>query len=230
MSIVNKMAAIFTSPKKAFEALSEKPDWLVPMIVMVLIGILFAVTVVPSVILPETVEKTVEQMRDRGMTDAQIEPVMKYMTGTLPVIFGVVGVLIITPVSLLIIAGILFGVCSLAGGKAKFVQVFSAATYSGLISSLGAIVKGILMYSQHSAHVGTSLALVLSEEASKTFLYRLLGHFDLFTLWQIGVLIIGLAVIYRWKSSKAAGVVLSLWAFWVLVSSALGGIVHVGVQ
>jgi hypothetical protein len=228
MSIGNKMAAVFTSPKKAYEAISEKPDWLAPMIVLVLVGILFAVTVVPSVILPDVMEKNIEQMRDRGMTDAQIEGAMKYMSGAIPVIIGVVAVLVITPVNLLIVSGILFGVCSLAGGKAKFVQVFSAATYSGLIGTLGAIVKGILMYAQHSAHVGTSLALLLSEEASKTFLYRLLGHFDLFVLWQIAVLVIGLAVIYRWKNSKAAGIVVSLWALWVLVSSALGGIVHFG--
>jgi hypothetical protein len=230
MSIGDKMVAVFTSPKKAYLAISEKPDWLAPMIVLVLVGILFAVTVVPSVILPDVMEKTVEQMRDRGMTDAQIEPAMKYMTGPLPVIFGVVGVLIFTPVSLLVIAGILFGICSLFGGKAKFIQVFSAMTYSGLIASLGSVVKGILMYSQHSAHVGTSLALLLSEEASKTFLYRLLGHFDLFGLWHLAVLVIGLAVIYQWKTSKSAGIVLSLWALWVLVSSALGGVVHFGAQ
>jgi hypothetical protein len=228
MSIGNKMAAVFTSPKKAFEAISQKPDWLAPMIVIILVGILFTLTVVPKVIMPAQIEQVTEQMRDQGRTDAQIEQVMKYMTGPLPIVFSVVGVLIFAPVSLLVISGVLFGVSSLFGGKAKFIQVFSGVTYSALIASLGSVVKGILMVAQNSAHAGASLALLLSEDASKTFLYRLLGHFDLFVLWQIAVLAIGLAVIYQWKTTKAAGVVLSLWVLWVLVSSALGGVVHIG--
>jgi len=230
MSIGTKMIAVFTSPKKAFEAIAEKPDWIAPIIIMVLIGILFTVTVVPSVIMPETIEKTVEQMRDRGLTDAQVEQAMKYMTGAFPIIMGIVAVFFVTPINLLIISGILFGVCTLAGGKTRFVQVFSATTYSGLIASLGSIIKGILMYTQHSMHVGTSLALLLSEDMSKTFLYRLLGHFDLFTLWQLGVLIIGFAFLYRWKATKVAGIIFSLWALWVLLSSALGGLVHFGIS
>jgi tryptophan-rich sensory protein len=230
MTIGTKIIAVFTSPKKAFEIIAEKPDWLAPMIAMVIIGILFAVTVVPKVVMPAQIEQVTEQMRDRGATDEQIEQTVKIMTGPITTIFGVVGALLGTPITLLVISGILFGVCSLFGGQAKFLQVFSAYTYAGLIASLGGIVKGILMWTQQSIHVGTSLALLLSEDLSKTFLYRLLGHFDLFTLWQLGALIIGLAVIYRWKATKAAGIVLSLWALWVLLASALGGLIHIGVS
>jgi len=228
MNIGSKMVAVFTSPKKALEAIAEKPDWLAPMVVSVLIGILFALTVVPAVVMPATMVKTMEQMRDRGVPEDKIEEAMKFMAGPLPVIFGVVGVILATPINLLIISSVLFGLSALFGGKARFVQVFSAVTYSGLISSLGTILKGLLMYFQHSMHAGTSLALILSEDLRESFLYRFLGQFDLFTLWHLSVLSLGLAVIYRWKTAKPASILFGLWLLWALVSSALGGIVHFG--
>jgi hypothetical protein len=228
MIIGNKMIAVFTSPRKAFEAVAEKPDWLAPMIVSVLIGILFALTVVPAVVMPATMEKTMEQMRDRGVPEDKIEEAMKFMAGPLPVVFGVVGVMLATPINLLIISGILFGLSALFGGKARFAQVFSAATYSGLILSLGTILKGVLMYVQRSIHAGTSLALILPEDMRENFLYRFLGQFDLFTLWQLGILSIGLGVIYCWKTAKSAGMVFGLWLLWALLSSILGGVMHFG--
>ena len=228
MTIGNKIIAVFTSPKKAFEAVAEKPDWLAPMIVSVLIGILFALTVVPAVVMPATMEKTMEQMRDRGVTEDKIEEAMKFMAGPLPVVFGVVGVMLATPINLLIISGVFFGLSALFGGKARFAQVFSAVTYSGLILSLGTILKGILMYVQHSMHAGTSLALILPEDMHESFLYRFLGQFDFFTLWQLWILSVGLAVIYRWKTAKPAGMVFGLWLLWALLSSVLGGLMHFG--
>lgn len=229
MSIGSKLVAVFTSPKKAFEAIAEKPDWLAPLILSILIGILVTLVVYPSVIKPFIVEKAMEQMRDQGVPEDRIEKAMDFISGPKMFIITFAQGVIATPILLLILSGILFGAFSLFGGQARFVQVFSAVAYSGLITSLGGIVKGMLMWTQHSIYVGTSLALLLSEDMSKTFLYRLLGHFDLFPLWQIWVLGVGLAVIYRWKTSKAAGIVFLLWALWVLIASVLGGFIHVGV-
>jgi len=230
MTIGTKMVAVFTSPKKAFEAVAEKPDWLAPLILSILIGILVTLVVYPSVIKPLIVEKAMEQMRDQGVPDDRIEEAMDVISGPKMFIITLAQGVITTPILLLILSGILFGAFSLFSGQARFVQVFSAFAYSGLISSLGGIVKGTLMWTQQSIHVGTSLALLLSEDMSKTFLFRLLGHFDLFTLWQLVVLIIGLSVIYKWKASKSAGIVLSLWVLWVLLASLLGGLFRFGVS
>lgn len=226
MGIASKMMSVFTNPKKAFEAIAEKPDWLAPLLVSVLIGILFTLTVVPSVVMPYQMEKAMDQMRDRNLSEEQMEQAMKFMSGPFSMIVGIVGVLLGTPATLLVLSGVFFGLFALLGGKARFLVVFSGVAYAGLVNSLGSIVKGILMYTQRSMFAGTSLALVLSEDMRETFLYRLLMHFDLFVLWQVAVLIIGLGVIYKWKASKSASLVLALWALWALLTSLIGGVLH----
>jgi hypothetical protein len=57
----------------------------------------------------------------------------------------------------------------------------------------------------------------------KSTLYRIFSKFDIFTIWQIVLWIIGLAVTYKTTIKKAAVPIISLWVLWIIVSVAFGG-------
>jgi hypothetical protein len=114
------------------------------------------------------------------------------------------------------------------GGETKFKKVFSVMAWSSLVGMVGQILKTFLILSKGTSRgVVTSLAILMPtpELGEKTpILYRFLSRFDLFTIWELIIWIIGLAVIYRFETKKSAMLVLSLWAIWVLISVALGGL------
>jgi hypothetical protein len=68
-------------------------------------------------------------------------------------------------------------------------------------------------------NVQTSLGLLLSPEAKGSFLYSVLSSFDIFTVWQVILVSMGLGVMYKFTTKKAFTTVLILWIIWILAKS-----------
>jgi Yip1 domain len=112
--------------------------------------------------------------------------------------------LIFTPIILLVIAGILLAVFTLLGGGASFKQVFAVVVYSGVISVLGQIVVLPLNYFTGSMTSSTNLGVLFPMLDERSFAALLLGTVDLFRVWLVMVLAIGLAVIYKRRTGPIA--------------------------
>jgi hypothetical protein len=164
----------------------------------------------------------------RDLTEQQMEAMRSPMEGSMKYI-GV----IVAPVGILIawsvLAGVLlFGCNTILGGEGKFKKIFSVVAWSYLVMMLGGVIKSFLIVSKGTSQgVTTSLALFLpmpgiGEKAS--LLYRFLSRLDIFTIWQIALWIIGLAVVYRFSPKKIANFVLPLWALYIVVAVLLGSI------
>jgi len=143
--------------------------------------------------------------------------------------FAPVGVIIY----LLLISGVLFFVFNvLLGGDSSFKRVLSVFSYSTLIAIPKTIVHLPLAFAKQTANVQTSLGILLSPDAKETFLYRVLSGFDIFTLWQVIVVALGLAVMYNYTTKKTFSVVLILWILLIVVgagvSSLFGGMLRFG--
>jgi hypothetical protein len=112
--------------------------------------------------------------------------------------------LIITPIVLLIIAGILLAVFTLLGGGATFKQVFAVVVYSGVVSVVGQLVVLPLNYFTGSMTSSTNLGVLFPMLDERSFLALLLGTVDPFRVWLVFVLAIGLAVIYKRRTGPIA--------------------------
>lgn len=223
MGVFSKVAGIFTSPRETFKNVDQRPTWLVPFLIVVVISI-----VMQFLVMDIGMKDQIARMEARDMSTEQIETMQSRMEGPLKYV-GIVFV----PVAILavwaVLSGILlFGGNTLMGGETKFKKVFSVMAWSSLVGIVGQILKTFLILSKGTSRgVVTSLAILLPtpELSQKTpILYRFLSNFDLFTIWELIIWIIGLAVIYRFETKKSAMFVLSLWAIWVLISVALGGL------
>ena len=217
-----KVLNLFFEPKKVFESLRIKPTWLVPFIIISLLGIGFFYTTYPYIM-----NQQVERIRDNDrIPEEQKQTIIDKMTeNSHPPVWQLFLAPAGTIVTLALVALILFFVFNvILGGDSTFRRVFSVYCYSSLIGIPTMIVKYPLIMLKKDINVQTSLALLLSADSKNSFLYSVLSSFDIFTIWQVILLALGMGIIYRFSTKKSFSAVLVLWIIWVLAKSALSGL------
>jgi hypothetical protein len=217
LGTLGKILAIFTSPKEAFQSIDNKPTWLVPFLIIVILAILMQ-----FFIMDIGFHDLIEKMEVREIPQEQIDIVQSKIEGPARYIN-----LAVIPILTLIIWSVTSGIflfCgnTLMGGESNFKKIFSIIAWSGLIETAGGLLKTLLILLKGTTYgIVTSLAIILptpplSEKPS--IIYRILSAFDFFTIWKIILWIIGLALIYRFSTKKSSILVISIWIVWIIIS------------
>jgi hypothetical protein len=223
MGVFEKITGIFISPRETFEALDRKPSWLVPFIII-------AVMTLGMTILTRDIgmQDMMAKFQAREMPQEQIDKIAAQSQG-----IGKYIQMVLIPVATLVIWAIFAGILlfcgnTLLGGSAKFKKVFSMISWSSLVGALAIIVNTAIILSKGTTQgVTTSLAVLLPVPGlsdKPSLFYRLLSKFDLFTVWSLILWAIGLSVIYKFTMKKSAGLVIALWAVWIVISIAFGSL------
>lgn len=214
-----KIYNVFFAPRKTFESIDRKPDWLIPMVIVVAIAVLFTIIIMP-IALPQQMEKQREKMEERGMAAEEIDRAMA-MGERIGKTVGPITTGVVTIIFLLLIPGIfMFMGNIILGGKTTFKKLLSVFCYSSLIGSLNTIILLPMILSKKTMEVHFSLASFMSADVSESFLYQLLKKIDLFAIWQIIVAGIGVAVVYKFTTKKSIIMVASLYVIYMIVSLA----------
>jgi Yip1-like protein len=106
------------------------------------------------------------------------------------------------------------------GGEASFKQVLAVVVSAGAVSALGTVFTGPLNYFRGAVGSATNLRVLLPMVDEKSFVGRLLGMADLFVIWWLVVLAIGIAVLYRRRTQPIAIALLGLYAVIALAVAA----------
>jgi len=223
LSAVQRIIGVFFSPRATFEDIDRKPNWVLPLVLILVIIIGFTLITMP-ISMPEQMEKQREKMLERGMDDDQIDKIMtsqekigKYL--------GPIGAAISTIIILLVFTLIFWFVGNIVlGGQTKFNKMFSVYLHSSLIGMLGVLFSLPLIIQKQTADVHFSLALLLPQEQSSTVLFNTLKAFGIFSIWQYVVLAIGFAVIYKFSMKKAGTAMVVLFLLYVIFSVAISQI------
>jgi hypothetical protein len=228
-SLLARFVGVLTSPQETFRSIVAHPKWFGMLAATVILVAFFA-------ILPTTTEEgkqaaldqQVSQMEafGRQVDDAQYERMRQGMAFA-PYVTGAM-ILIFVPLMAAIISGILFAIFNAAmGGEASFKQLFSVVVHAGAVSSLAQVFTGPLNYFRGAVGSATNLGVLLPMIDEKSFLGRLLGMTDLFIIWWLIVLAIGLGVLYRRRTQPIAISLLAVYAVIALsvaaVMSRVGG-------
>jgi Yip1 domain len=229
LSLPARFVGIITAPKETFQAVAAHPRWLgMLLICTLLVAVCMALPMTTEAGKEATLRQQVEGMESFGMTvtDQQYENMRRgmafapYTTAAFIVVF--------TPILSVISAGILFLVFNVMfGGDRTFKQLYAVIVHAGVISTLAAVFTGPLNYFRGAVTSATNLAVLLPMVDPKTFAGRVLAGIDLFWIWYVLVLAIGLAVLYRRRTQPIAWSLYGVYAAVVLVfaavMSALGG-------
>jgi hypothetical protein len=219
MSIMN----IYFAPSKVFNALKEKPQWLTPFIIVLVV---MAVTAVVTVSLTrETIMARQEEMyQERGLSNEQIEHARQFTSGPVIMISSAVGAAIITAAVLLIFTLVINLFIPLFGGESGFKKVFSVICFSALVTVPAAILKIIMIAITRSPFVTTSLAVLAPNLAKTSFVYQLLAGFDFFLLWEMILVAMGISITNNVVKKNAYTMVFMIWIISIFVSIGVGSI------
>ena len=115
-------------------------------------------------------------------------------------------IVVIGPIMAVVFSGILFVIFNAAmGGEASFKQVFTVYVHAGAIMTLQQLFTGPLNYFRGAVTGATNLSVLLPMIDPKVVpRSRCSAMIDLFIIWYVLVLAIGLAVLYRRRTQPIA--------------------------
>jgi hypothetical protein len=228
-SLLARMVGVFSAPRETFASVAAAPRWVgVLALTTVIIALFTALPMTTDAGRQAAIDQQVTQMQSFGVTVSdQMYEQLEKRSGSMPYTTGI-SVLVISPIIAVVIAGILFAIFNAAlGGEASFKQVFAVLVHAGVISALSTIFSGTVNYFRGAMGSVANLGALLPMLPENSFTGRLLGMIDVFLIWYIVVLAIGLAVLYRRRTQPIAISLLSVYAVIAivvaLIKSRVGG-------
>ncbi|MEA3296302.1 MAG: YIP1 family protein [candidate division Zixibacteria bacterium] len=189
------LVEIFYQPASFFEKLKNNPKVLVPYLVfgiLILTFFWFAQDLVFEMQMQS--EQFQEQMQGQVMT-----PVVEKITKISIVVFGSIS-LCLSPLLATLFA--LFWGNFVYAGKASFKALLSVMVYSEIIYAVGIVILIPLMLAKESILVSLSLGVLAANAGPESLLYLALSKIDVFNIWEIIVVGIGLSTIYGLPRNK----------------------------
>jgi hypothetical protein len=218
-----RIVGVLTSPRDTYAHVAAHPRWFGVLAVIVLVGCTGTFALLSTEVgKTAAVDQQVRLMESFGirLTDAQYARIEQRMDQAR--YSGAIVQAIALPLAALVIAGIAFGIFNaLAGGDATFPQVFAIVCHSGVLIALAQIFGLPLAYARESLSSPTNLAIFLPFLDESSFGARLLGTIDLFQIWWIVSLSIGLGVLYRKPTARIATTMLVVYAVIAIVLAAI---------
>ncbi|ADY55960.1 hypothetical protein Sgly_1662 [Syntrophobotulus glycolicus DSM 8271] len=208
ISLLKKFGKVLTSPREAFQVITQDPKILWPGLIIIVINLIATL-----IILPESVAYTEQIMIAQGIGPEQIAMYTKVLA---PI--AVIGVIIIVPLLWVVKAGVLFLYNMLSVGEARFKQLMAVAIFVEIPLIIKAVISSGLikiMGYQAGYQVNASLALLFMNLETSSFLYRLLQQIELFNIWGLVLLVIGGSAAIK-KNAKGLAVYLGI--FWIILS------------
>jgi hypothetical protein len=197
---------VITSPKETFVSVVPAPKWFGMLaLTTILVAVFTALPLTTPAGRQAGLDQQVEAMKSFGVeVNDQMYAQMEKSSQMAPYTTGI-SVLFVGPIFALIIAGILFAVFNAAmGGEASFKQVFTVLVHAGAVSALSAVFSGVINYFRGGVTSAANLGALLPMLQEGSFAANLLGTVDVFLIWYIVVLAIGLAVLYRRRTQPIA--------------------------
>lgn len=222
---IQRIVGALFSPGETFREIAERPDFLAPLLVIVVISIVSVMVVVPRIDFESMIREQMSQTNP-DMAEEDRERAVRFGAAFTKAMFYVSPLL--APILVTIIAGILLLAFRLFGGEGNFKQAFSVTLYSWMPMIVGGIVGTIILVGRGGSVSAEELqTLVMSnlgflvDQKENMVAFAFLSSIDLFTLWTLVLLIIGFAYVARVSRAVSSAIVLSLWAILVVIKVGL---------
>lgn len=237
-SVISKVVSVFYRPSALFRAPFGKWEWLIPLIITVVIIFITGIFVFAAVadeqsaVFKERLDNFRNYMTEEQYNEAlnnieegfsssknfQIKWYDPLRTVAAYLVFLLIPALIYMAVGNFIL-----------GGRASFWMILNVVAYSTLISVAGNIIRSLMAIGKESLYVFTGLGFLRPMVGDDSFLFYLFRQVDIFTIWKLAAICIGLGVIYRIKAKKFAYFVYPIWILFLLLVAAgdlfmLGGL------
>jgi hypothetical protein len=228
----SRLTGVFFEPAKTFADVAERPGFWVPLILIMVFSLSYMVLFGQHV----GWERMIRHQTEMSSRSAQMSPEQReqgiQMGLKVAPIFAYVGVLLGVPLGTLIWAAVLLGIVKgMMSAQVRLKQVFAIICYAGMPGLIMVLLAIAVMFLKPPDDFNLQNPLVFNPGAfmdpttTSKFLYSLASSLDLFRLWQLVLIGIGLKAAGG-KTLSMGGAMTAVflpWAIWVLGAAAIAG-------
>jgi hypothetical protein len=212
-SLAGRVYGVIRRPRVTFSTIVQAPSW-APVLaattaVTFLCGIAFLRTDVGQQALVDQWERTATAFGQPLDDEAYAQMELTARSGSFDVAYAAATALTSGPVLVFAVSGLLFVFLNRRGrssSRPSFAQVLAVVAYASVILTLRQIVATPIDYVRESIASPTTLVQFFSMLDEASPLARFLGIMDLFVIWWIVVLAIGMSVLYQ-RSTRSLALV-----------------------
>ena len=212
--LASRLVGVLFTPRRTFGDVVRQPHWLGALTVVALTtavttGWLFSTEVGQQAAL----EQQVRALESFGLTVT--DELYDQLAGRLEnsTHLTALSVVVVFPIMSLIIAGVVWTVCHvLLGAHAPFRALYAVVAHVGAVGIVQQLFVVPLNYARGVMSSPTTVSAFLPMLEPGSFLARLLGAIDLFIIWQLLVLAIGVGVLYHRRTGPIVTTFYTLYA------------------
>jgi hypothetical protein len=205
-SLAARMVGVVRAPRAMFERLAVNPRWADVLVVT------FLVTALSSALLlkTETGRLALLDQWERtalafGQTVGDSEYVALAEASKNGATYAVASALASGPLLAVALAAILIGLFRRGvGGNVTFRHVLAVVTHSGVILMLRQVIAAPIVYVRETLASPTTFTMFFSTLDEGSPLARFFGSVDLFVIWWVVLVAIGMSVLYRRPARRLA--------------------------
>lgn len=209
-----RLIGVIVSPRQTYAAVAARPHALGALIVTIAIGCAVQFAFLSTEVGQDAMfDRQLQTMENFGVElSPQMVTQMEAGLSRAPytaVAFQAIG----SPIVAAIIAGLLLVVCNaLLDGNATFKQLFALMAHAGVIVTLQQLFAAPINYARGEMASPASLGVFAPMLDPDGFVGGFLGAIDLFFIWWMISLAIGLGVLYTRRTGPIATSLLSVYA------------------
>lgn len=209
-------------PLEAFTYIKERPKIWTPLIIR------FAGLILLTVLMSPLVSRqSMEQLQTGGanIPPAQIEQIKVFMESPIFTLIGLVSAVISLLAVWLLMSLVFYFFGSIWGEKREFKVSLSMVAFSWIPLALhDFLASAVVILSGQPIRPGLSALLPAETAIQPTFLSTFLKYVDIFSIWSLVLLIIGLSIVFKLNKRKSVLIVLGYMALTVLVNGGLASL------
>ena len=223
-----RIVGVFFSPKSTFEDIARRPSWVLPVVLMTLLGIVVAVVMNQKIDWRDVASKRIEespraanlsadQKEQQIEMSAKISPGVTYAFGLLGPILAVMVVTLVMWLAYNVIGG----------ANTNFSVSVGIVSHAYVVTILSTLLFILILYLKPPGTldlenpVATNIGAFLPDTTPKAFL-ALGRSIDIFSIWTLLLIATGFAAFNPKKlKGKALSIAIAMWAIWVAVK--MGG-------
>jgi len=230
MSEISRLTGVFFEPGKTFEDIAQRPTFIVPLLLVMVFSLVYMTFYSQHVGWERQVRHQIETSKQAAQqTPEQREQAIQIGAKFAPIVGYAIP--IIVPVIYVIISAVLLGVVKIMSAPTTFKQVFAVMSYSGITGIVFMLLAIAVMFMKSPDDfdlqnpLAFNLGAALDPNGSK-FLYTLGTSLDVFVIWRIILIALGLKAAGG-KNMSFTGALMAVlipWLLWILCAAALAGL------
>jgi Yip1 domain len=217
-----RIIGVFFSPKETFQSIAQRPSWILPVVLMTVLGGIVAFSMNKRVDWREVASKRIEESPRASQLSAEQKEQQLAMSAKIsPAITYCIGLL--GPILLAVIVGaVMLGAYNLLGGAgANFNVSMAIVSHAYVVSLVSSLLFLLILFLKPPGTVNienpvaANLGAFLPDGTSKTVM-ALGTAIDLFSFWIIFLIGLGFAAYNpkKLKLGSSISIALAVWAIY----------------